>query len=90
MLLLRRTRRLLTVQRDPHLGLEVAVSELPQSEGLPGCALQQAEAHADGVLGREAGRVDVSAGKEAEDKFHSQGTHDGVHHYSKEDSFLQA
>lgn len=53
---------LLTVEQDSHLGLEMAVGELPESKGLPGRALQQAEAHADGVLRWEARRVDVPAG----------------------------
>lgn len=57
---------LLTVQPDPHLGLEVAVSELPQNEGLPGRAGQQTEAHADGVLCWKASRVDVPAEEQAE------------------------
>lgn len=52
----------LTVQYDPHLGLEVLIGELPQGEGLPGCVLQQAEGDADGVFWREAGRVDEPAG----------------------------
>lgn len=52
---------LLTVQHYPHLRLEITVSELPESKGLPRGALQQSEAYADGVLGWEAYRVDISA-----------------------------
>lgn len=53
---------LLTVQHHPHLGLEVVVGELPQGEGLSGRVLQHAEGDADGVLRREAGRVDEPGG----------------------------
>lgn len=52
---------LLTVQHYPHLRLEINVSELPESKGLPWGALQQSETYADGVLGWEAYRVDISA-----------------------------
>lgn len=54
---------LLTVQHNPHLGLEILISELPQGEGLPGRVLQQAESDADGVFWIEARRVDESAGR---------------------------
>lgn len=49
---------LLTVQHHPHHGLEIAVSELPESKGLPRYILQHAEGDADSVLWREASRVD--------------------------------
>lgn len=52
---------LLTVKHNPHLRLEITVSELPESKGLLRCALQQSEAYADCVLSWEAYRVDVSA-----------------------------
>lgn len=52
---------LLTVQHYPHLRLEITVSELPESKGLPWGALQQSEGNADGVLGWEAYRVNISA-----------------------------
>lgn len=55
---------LLTVQHHSHLGLEVDVGELPQGEGLPGCVLQHAEGDADGVLWREACRVDEPVRRE--------------------------
>lgn len=55
---------LLTVQHHPHLGLEVVVSELPEGKGLPGCILQHAKGDADGVVWREACRVDKSGGRE--------------------------
>lgn len=44
----------LTVQHHPHFGLEIVVSELPESKGLLGRVLQQAEGHADSVLWRKA------------------------------------
>lgn len=52
----------LTVQYNPHLGLEVLIGELPQGKGLPGRVLQQAEGDADGVFWRDASRVDEPAG----------------------------
>lgn len=64
MMLLRELQKLLlTVQHHPHLGLEVAVSELPEGKGLPGCILQHAEGDADGVLRGEARRVDKPGGR---------------------------
>lgn len=53
---------LLTVQHNPHLGLEILIGELPQGKGLSGRVLQQAESNADGVFWRETGRVDEPAG----------------------------
>lgn len=55
---------LLTVEHHSHLRLEIIVGELPEGEGLPGCLLQHAEGDADGVLWREACRVDKPGGRE--------------------------
>lgn len=52
---------LLTVQHYPHLRLEIIVSDLPESKGLPRGARQQSKAYADRVLSWEAYRVDISA-----------------------------
>lgn len=59
---MRDAKMLLTVQNHPHFGLEVGVSELPEGERLSGCILQHTESDADGVLRREACRMDKPGG----------------------------
>lgn len=44
---------LLTVNNHPHLWLEINVSELPESKGLPGRILQDPKGDADGVVWRK-------------------------------------
>lgn len=48
----------LTVEHHPHFGLEIIVSQLPESKGLFGWVLQQAESHADSVFWRKAWWMD--------------------------------
>lgn len=86
----RRWKILLTVQHYPQFGLEIAVSELPESKWLPRCALQQAEAYANCVLCRESNRVDISGDRRKHkasitDKLFSDGIHDIVQSDSNKD-----